>query len=101
MQRLHEDDITAHLQAKGGFDHLCLKAIAEEDETIPIGLDRVHHRRKDETLYEPIEVLEETRRAIGPCAFAAQYQQNPVAPGGNRIRWEWFGTHDKAIADRD
>jgi hypothetical protein len=46
MQRLHEDDITAHLLAKGGFDHLCLKAIAEEDETTPIGLGRTHHRCK-------------------------------------------------------
>jgi hypothetical protein len=104
MQRLHEDDITAVLQAKGGFDHLNLKAIAEEDEAIPIGLGRTHHRRKGEPLYperEPLSVLENTRREIGPAAFSAQYQQNPVAPGGNRLRWEWFGTHDKTIADRD
>jgi phage terminase large subunit-like protein len=29
-------------------------------------------------------------------AFSAQYQQNPVSPQGDRIRWEWFGQYEKA-----
>ncbi len=33
QQRLHEDDLAAYLIAKGGFTHINLRAIAEEDET--------------------------------------------------------------------
>src|SRR5262249_2926758 len=33
---------------------------------------------------EPIEVLDEFKRV------AAQYQQEPVAEGGNLIKWDWF-----------
>jgi predicted phage terminase large subunit-like protein len=56
------------------------------------------HRRKGEALFpqrEPLETLEEIRREIGAFAFSAQYQQDPVPPEGNRLRWDWFGTYDE------
>ena len=34
MQRLHLDDLAGHLLEKGGFEHLCLPAIAEQPESI-------------------------------------------------------------------
>jgi len=97
QQRLHEDDFAGHLIDKG-FEHLSLPAIAEEDEThhLPMGL--THTRRKGEALFperESLETLEEIRREIGPYAFGAQYQQNPVPPDGATIRWEWFGIYDE------
>src|SRR4029077_11203325 len=44
MQRLHQDDLSGHLLERGGFEHLCLPAIAERAETIQLGKGRVHRR---------------------------------------------------------
>ena len=96
QQRLHEDDLAGYLIDKGDYVHLNLRAIADEDETLILNRGRPHHRRKGEALWpggEPVSVLEEIRREIGSFAFSAQYQQNPVPPEGNRIRWQWFGTY--------
>jgi predicted phage terminase large subunit-like protein len=35
-------------------------------------------------------VLDEFKRSMGSLDFAAQYQQEPVAEGGNLIKWDWF-----------
>ena len=32
---------------------------------------------------------------MGSLDFAAQYQQEPVAEGGNLIKWDWFQFYDK------
>lgn len=96
QQRLHEDDLAAYLLDKGDFEHLNLRAIAEEEDCYP--LTNGHYvRRKGEALFparEPIDILEEIRSSIGPAAFAAQYQQQPVPPGGNRFRMDWVKTYD-------
>jgi len=97
QQRLHENDPAGHLLAKGAYRHLNLPAIAEEDEAIPIDLDRTHLRRRGEALFPQrfdIDVLEGLRRELGSATFAMQYQQNPIAPEGSALRWEWFGTYD-------
>lgn len=98
QQRLHEDDLPAYLLEKG-YRHLNLPAIAIKDEVIPIGLGRMHHRRVGDLLNPAREdqaTLEQLRRDLGPVAFSAQYQQEPVTPEGNMIRLEWFGTYDEA-----
>lgn len=95
-QRLHEDDLAGYLLEKG-YQHLCLPAVAERDELIPIGEQQVHHRRVGDVLDRPNlsrELLDAERRNIGSYEFSAQYQQNPVAPEGNLIRLEWFPTYD-------
>lgn len=97
QQRLHEDDLPAYLLEKG-YDSLILPAIAEKDEKIPIGGGRFHHRRVGDLLHPAREdeaVLANTRRQMGPQAFAAQYQQNPVLPEGNLVRIEWFERVDE------
>jgi hypothetical protein len=38
MQRLHLDDLAGHLLEKGGFEHLCLPAIAEQPDTIALDM---------------------------------------------------------------
>lgn len=38
---------------------------------------------------EPIAVLESLRAQLGADIFAAQYQQQPVAPGGVMIKRDW------------
>lgn len=98
MQRLHEDDLVGHLLQKGTFTHLNLKAIAEEDEQFETLFDQTYFRKRGEPLcaeHESLESLAETRRQIGEAFFSAQYQQNPIPPGGNRIKWEWFDFYDE------
>lgn len=100
QQRLHEEDPAGYLLAKG-YRHLNLPAIAENDETIPIGPGRVHKRAKGEALFPQrmdLEVVERMRREMGSAAFNMQYQQNPFAADGSPLRWEWFGTYDETPA---
>jgi predicted phage terminase large subunit-like protein len=93
MQRLHEDDLAGKLLREGGWKHLNLPAIAEQDEDIPIGQNAVHHRKVGDVLHperEPLWVLEKLKREMGSIAFSAQYQQMPLPLAGNIVRREWI-----------
>lgn len=98
-QRLHEDDLAAHLLDKD-YSHLCLPAIAEKVERIQIGAGQFHRRSVGSLLDRHGHVralLDAERIKIGSQNFAAQYQQNPVAPEGNLIRLDWFGTYEEVL----
>ena len=97
MQRVHPNDLSGYLMESGGWEVLSLPAIAEQDETILIGENRVHHRRVGDALHPELESLaslEKLRRQISSYDFAAQYQQCPVPPGGAMIRQEWLRYFD-------
>ncbi len=98
QQRLHEMDPAGYLLEKGTYRHLNLKAIAEEDERIAIGHGRFHERMAG-TVLDPLrmslENLERMRREMGSAIFNMQYQQNPIAPDGSPLRWEWFRVYEK------
>jgi len=89
MQRLHEDDLAGKLLRDGGWRHLNLPAIAEEDQEIPIGPGVVYPRKKGEALHaarESLAILEMIKREIGSIAFSAQYQQRPIPLEGNLVK---------------
>ena len=71
------------------------------DESISLGFGRSKERSKDEPLWperEPLSELARMRIEMGAYVFSAQYQQDPTPPlGGNRIRWEWFGSHAQEL----
>lgn len=98
-QRLHEMDPPGYLLSKGTYRHLNLPAIAECDETIAIGSGQVVHRKIGDLL-TPTRLDQETlnryRREMGSAVFNCQYQQNPIAPDGSPLKWEWFKTYDLA-----
>ncbi|WP_170368198.1 phage terminase large subunit [Ruegeria arenilitoris] len=99
-QRLHEMDPPGYLLDKGTYRHLNLPAIAEENEVIPIGRGQVHRRRPGDLLFPAKldrETLDRMRREMGTAIFNCQYQQNPIAPDGSPLRWEWFGTFDEVL----
>ncbi|WP_170404267.1 phage terminase large subunit [Ruegeria arenilitoris] len=99
-QRLHEMDPPGYLLDKGTYRHLNLPAIAEENEVIPIGRGQVHRRRPGDLLFPAKldrETLDRMRREMGTAIFNCQYQQNPIAPDGSPLRWEWFGTFDAVL----
>jgi predicted phage terminase large subunit-like protein len=97
-QRLHPDDLTGVLLGRSSeWTLLNFPAIAERDEQIQIGDERYHVRKIGDLLHaahEPSWVLDDMRAQLGPEAFAAQYQQNPVAPGGNMIKRVWVRRYD-------
>jgi len=98
MQRLHVDDLVGHLLEQEGWVHLNLPAIAECEQRIALSAERFHLRQPGELLHperEPQSVLQEFKRSMGSLAFAAQYQQEPIAEGGNLVKWHWFKVYDQ------
>lgn len=89
MQRVHLHDLTGFLtENSDDWTVLSLPAIAEIDEEIAVGDSLFHRRRAGEALHpahEPLAVLEKLRAEMGSEIFAAQYQQDPVPPGGAMI----------------
>jgi predicted phage terminase large subunit-like protein len=96
MQRLHEDDLAGVLLRRSNeWTLLSLPAIAEQDEEIPIGNGQVHCRHVGDVLHPERgsrEVLEQLRK-LDPDTFAAQWQQQPVPPGGGMIKRAWVRRH--------
>ncbi|MFN4281602.1 MAG: phage terminase large subunit [Alphaproteobacteria bacterium] len=96
MQRLHCDDMAAHLMAKGGWTVLNLPAIAPAPERIRFGR-AVFQRRAGEALCparEDLKVLEQLRSDMGSFNFEAQYMQQPIPEAGQFVKREWFATYD-------
>lgn len=98
-QRLHERDPAGFLLETGAYRHLNLPAIAEDDTSIALGGGQFRHRKSGEALFQErvgLEVLDRLRKEMGSTLFNCQYQQNPSAPDGSPLRWEWFGIYDDA-----
>jgi predicted phage terminase large subunit-like protein len=96
MQRVHQDDLVGHVLDRGGWEVLCLPAIAAEDEEhlIEDPLGRRWFRRKAGEALQPeresLETLKNIRENLGTYNFSAQYQQNPVPIGGAIVKTEWL-----------
>lgn len=92
MQRLHVEDLSGYLLARGGWTHLDLPAIAPERTVIALG-SYAHVREAGSALHEAREglaVLERTRRELGEANFSAQYQQRPIRADGALVKPHWF-----------
>jgi predicted phage terminase large subunit-like protein len=95
-QRTHQADLSGHLLAQGGWEHLCLPAEFERRTTIvmPRSLREVV-KEEGQLLWADREgraELDTARLRLGDYAYQCQYLQLPVARGGNRFKREWFGT---------
>lgn len=85
------------LAETGDWEILNCPAVATDHQTLKLGNDVTWERNVGDLLHpERIgqDELDRIRRELGPTAYEAQYQQNPVLPGGNLIKLEWFGTYD-------
>ncbi len=97
MQRVHQNDLAGYLMEQGGFEILNLPAIAPRMEAYALGDGRRYVRQQHELLHpahEPLSVLRDVKRQMGPIAFSAQYQQSPIPPGGTIIKRKWLATYD-------
>ncbi len=98
MQRLHPNDLSGYLLEKGGWEHLCLPAIAPEHARIHVG-GFTRERHAGEVLHaarEPLVLLERMKHDLGSSNFNAQYQQAPIREQGTLIRPHWFPRFDLA-----
>lgn len=92
MQRLHADDTTGHLLEKGGWEHLCIPAVAETKTIIDFGSVKLtrdaggilHPEREGDTEIEALKL------ALGSYAFAGQYQQRPAPAEGGIFKLQWI-----------
>ena len=93
MQRLHEDDVTGYLLAKKGdaIRHLNLPAELS-DRVLPPEV----RKRYINGLLDPVRLdlntLREAKTDLGSRAYSGQYEQDPVAAGGNIVKRDWFPT---------
>src|SRR3979411_3476988 len=89
MQPLHEERLAGVLlRGSDEWPVLSLPAIAEQDEQIPMGNGQFHCRHAGDVLHperESRDVLESLRK-LSAETFAAQYQEQPVDPGGGTIK---------------
>jgi predicted phage terminase large subunit-like protein len=95
-QRTHQADLSGHLLAQGGWEHLSLPAEFDRRTTIvmPRSLREVV-KEEGQLLWPEREgraELDAARLRLGDYAYQCQYLQQPVARGGNRFKREWFGT---------
>lgn len=93
MQRVHPDDLIAHIQEKGEWVQVNLPAIAEVPQVFTFSDGRQIHRKPGDILHperEPESVLDEIRATMGEFHFTTQYQQRPIPVAGNLVRREWL-----------
>jgi hypothetical protein len=94
MQRLHMEDLVGFVTRQSDeWKILNLPAIATYDQVMEVGSGKTRVFRAGEVLHparEPLEILESYRALLGSDTFSAQYQQEPVPPGGAMIKRNWI-----------
>lgn len=100
MQRLHEEDLSGHLLAAGGWDHLCLPTEFEPSRRSATSIGWTDWRTEPgELLFKalfPAEVIAEEKRRLGSLGFAGQHQQRPAPAEGNLFRRSWWKRYHRA-----
>jgi predicted phage terminase large subunit-like protein len=98
MQRLHAQDLSGYLLKRGGWEQLCLPAIAEQKSHHDFGA--IHKQREQgEALHprrEPPVLIERAKTDLGSHAFKSQYQQQPVSETGVMINRAWLARYHDA-----
>lgn len=106
-QRLHPKDLTGHLMGRkdGKWEQFLLPAEFQKDKFIWLGDfkkqvkagDLIDPVRLSKTVLEEKKnkaVDEETGQANGKQMYSAQYLQEPIPDGGNRVQMDWFKRFD-------
>jgi predicted phage terminase large subunit-like protein len=94
MQRVHEKDLSGHVLAKGGYEHVMVPMRFEESRKKSSVLGVYDPREKDGELAWPTRFDEPSTKnletAMGSYGSAGQLQQRPAPRGGGFIKSEWF-----------
>lgn len=94
MQRLHEKDLTGHLLAKGGWEHLCLPAEAPKKTVIYFPISKRERVREEGEILNPGREgpaeLAAMKRDLGSAGYQGQYQQDPTPAAGGFFKRDWW-----------
>ncbi len=97
MQRLHADDLSGYLLAKGGWEHLFLPAIANHSQQYAFG--KIEKTMEAGELLQPerenLRLIERAKIDLGAQAFAAQYQQAPLVEDGAMLKRSWLARYSQ------
>ena len=100
MQRLHERDLSGHVLARGGYEHIMLPMRFEESRKCMIHTTGWEDPRKEEgELLWPErfskDALEIRSAELGPMGVAGQEQQRPAPAEGGLIKRDWVRHYDQ------
>lgn len=94
MQRVHEKDLSGHVLAQGGYEHLCLPAEYEPSRSCVTSLGWKDPRSVAGELLWPDRIgqkeIADFKLRLGPSGYAGQFQQTPTPAGGGRFKQAWF-----------
>lgn len=93
MQRLHEKDLTGHLLAEKGWDHLCLPAEYDGRRIITSVGWEDPRKEQGELLWSERfdqESIDKLKKQLGSYGSAGQLQQRPAPAEGGLLRRSWF-----------
>ena len=97
QQRLHEEDLSGHVLAQGGYTHLCLPMrfeVSRRCKTTFGGKTWTDPREKAGELLWPDRFgdkeIRELEKRLGSYMSAGQLQQNPAPIGGGILKSQWW-----------
>ena len=99
MQRLHEEDLTGHLERKGGWEILRLPEKYEPEYHTRTSLWEDPRTEAGELLFPEFRDEADYRQAeldLGSFGTAGQLQQRPVPAGGGIVKGWWWRYHAPA-----
>lgn len=101
MQRLHQEDLSAHLISNGGWEMLKIPAMADEQIKYSIANKEYIYNKGDllNINLDQLEFLQKLEHEIGSRNFAAQYMQSPVSVDYNLIKLEDMSFYQDAPTD--
>ena len=94
MQRLSERDLSGHVIAQGGYEHLCLPSEFEPERRCVTSTGWTDPRTEyGELMFEqlfPREVIEKAKVELATYGFAGQHQQRPAPLTGGIWKNYWW-----------
>lgn len=93
MQRLHQDDLSGHVLAEGGYEHLMIPMRFDPKRIVTTSIGFRDPRTFAGELMHPERFPEEYVAEFekrNPKAAAGQFQQQPAPPEGDIIKSAWF-----------
>lgn len=94
-QRLHQKDISGHLEENHNFDRLVLPMVKTSEDRTTIQFK--DPRKEGEFLFPARygqEEMEDDYKGLGLYGWSAQHQQTPRPIGGGIIKEEWIRYYD-------
>jgi predicted phage terminase large subunit-like protein len=96
MQRVHEKDLSGHVLAQGGYEHLCLPMEYEPTQYTTV-LGWKDPREESGELLAPDRFgeaeLVEAKLRLGTYGYAGQMQQRPAPAEGGVLKTPWWGRY--------